>query len=383
MKRGESKLAKIVRIVCCVLLGFTFVFSGVVKAVDPLGTTYKIQDYLEAFGPFFAQFSWMSFGLALGLITLEFVIGVNFLFSLHLRRTAFVALGFMLVMTPLTLYLALANPVQDCGCFGDAIVLTNWQTFWKNVVLLVLVVVLLVASRCYRSIWRSVPAWIIVGVVTLAIVGFELYNYFHLPILDFRPYKVGNNIAELMSVPEDAPMDEYKTVLIYEKDGVEQEFTLENYPKDSSWHFVDQVSTLVKRGYEAPIHDFLIMNGEGDDITYDVLEREGYTFLLVAWDVNKALVRYAGRVNDVYRLALHSEVPFIGLTSSLDEDVQRYSDRTGSEFAWCKMDPITLKTIVRANPGLVLLQQGTVVGKWNARDIPSVGELQEILNNNQ
>ena len=174
----------------------------------------------------------------------------------------------MLVMTPITLYLAIANPVSDCGCFGDAIVLTNWQTFAKNVVLDVVLLLLLVTMKGeypWLSRWAS---WVVMLIPFGIVMGVGLHSYRHLPIIDFRPYKIGNSIREGMSVPEGAPSDEYKVSFIYEKEGVRQEFTMEDYPwDDSTWVFVEQKSQLVRKGYVPPIHDFTMENADGEDIT--------------------------------------------------------------------------------------------------------------------
>ncbi len=198
----------------------------------------------------------------------------------------------MLVMTPLTLYIALNNPVTDCGCFGDALIISNWETFWKNVVLLVLVVILLFSSAKSRPVFLSGIEWLIISVFVGISVAISLYSYNFLPMIDFRPYKIGANIPEKMKIPEGAPTDKYETTFIYEKNGEQKEFTLENYPKDdSTWVFVDQKTTLISKGYEPPIHNFSIVDQNFDDITEDVLQYKGGTYLVVVYDIQKASPR--------------------------------------------------------------------------------------------
>ena len=231
---AQQKTGNILLSVARILLGLVFVFSGFVKAIDPLGFTYKIEDYLRAFGGVFEQFSVVAFGVAVALSTLELLIGLNLIFKVKLKLSILLALLFMAVMTPLTLYIALKNPVSDCGCFGDALVISNWATFYKNIVLTALAVLLLIFYNKIRPLF--VPRIQTVLLVCFIGVGISLsvYCYRHLPIIDFRPYKIGVNIPNAMVVPQDAIPDKYSTTFIYKKDGVEKEFTLENYPKGDS-----------------------------------------------------------------------------------------------------------------------------------------------------
>ncbi|MBO5974456.1 MAG: DoxX family protein [Paludibacteraceae bacterium] len=374
-----------VRVICQIILGISFAFSGFVKAIDPLGSTYKIEDYLTAFGPFFEHFAFLAFPLSVLLAAVEFTMGVNFLLGANVRLTKWIALFFMLVMTPLTLYIALENPVTDCGCFGDAIVLSNWATFWKNIGFSLLVLLLFVLPSFSKNIYFNYQKWIITSVAFSASVLISIYCLRHLPIIDFRPYKIGTDIVKSMEVPEGAKSDVYETTFIYAKDGVEKEFTLANFPDENDgWVFIEQKTTLIEKGYEPPIHDFSIVNAMGDDITYEVLEKEGFTFLLIAYDVNKAEHKFNEKIASINQLAQYGDIDFYALTASVDEDIEKYSELANATYEWCKTDPITLKTIIRANPGLVLIKDGIIIGKWNSRDIPSAKEMQEefLLQNN-
>lgn len=354
-----------------ITLGAVFIFSGFVKAIDPLGSTYKIQDYLRAFGTPFSSLVGMAFTAAILLSTLELVIGLSLLFNTHTKKAAIASLGFMLVMTPLTLYIALTNPVSDCGCFGDALVISNWSTFYKNIVLSALAITLLIFNKKLKpiiSVYRqSLAVIIFIGMG----IGISIYSYRHLPFLDFLPYKIGVNIPEAMTIPENAISNEYATTFIYAKNGVQKEFSLENYPKgDSSWVFVDQKSILIKKGYEAPIHDFSIVNAQMEEITEDVLYNDKNSYLLTMYDINQASEEGARQAEKVYQLALKSGATFYALTASSDEEIQAFVKKTGITFPFYKTDPTTLKTVIRANPGLLLLKKGTIIGKWNWRDFP-------------
>lgn len=373
-----NKTAHIIGSLCRSLLGITFIFSGFVKAVDPLGTVYKIEDYLMAFGGWFTDLMPLAGTAAVALIALEWTLGVCMLFNVRTSITAWLSLAFYLVMTPLTLWIALTNPVSDCGCFGDAIVLTNWQTFWKNVVLLILVIVLL---GCKKFIPQLLSWWGELVVLLLALgasATIMAYSYTHLPPMDFRPYKVGNHIPTLMEVPEGAPVDEYAITLIYEKDGIEQEFTLENYPKgDSTWTFVDQQSVLIKKGYEPPIHDFEILTMNFEDITYDILESEEPITLITMYDLDKTNRTQAAKLMGIYHACMERGEQCYFLTGSGEEQIYAFGEEIGMdmetiESTFCTIDPVTLKTIVRANPGLFVVQNGTIMEKHNLRQIKSI-----------
>ncbi|MEI8086860.1 MAG: BT_3928 family protein [Paludibacter sp.] len=351
------------------LVAAVFIFSGFVKAIDPLGFTYKIEDYLRAFGGVFETFAFIAFPTAILLSTLELLIGLNLLFKVQIKITSILALLFMLVMTPLTLYIALKNPVTDCGCFGDALIISNWATFYKNVVLIILVVILLILNKKLTNPFTPKIQWIITVAFVGIGIGLSVYCYRHLPLIDFRPYKIGVNIPNSMFVPENAPSDKYTTTFIYKKNGVEKEFTLENYPKgDSTWKFVDQKTVLISKGYKAPIHDFTIVNAKFKDITEKVIYDQGETYLLVMYDLNQTSEEGAKKAEAIYQKALKSGISFYALTGSSDDDVQNFKQKTAVTYPFCKTDPITLKTIIRANPGLVFIKNGTIVDKKNWRD---------------
>jgi hypothetical protein len=340
-----------------------------VKAVDPLGMTYKLQDYFTALGGMFYSLSDNALILAIALSAIELFIGLNLVFAIQIRRTAFFGLLFMLVMTPLTLWIALKNPVSDCGCFGDALKISNWETFSKNVVLLALIIAVLFTTRPHQKFFILWVEWIAMVIFIGTGIGISAYAYNHLPQIDFLPYKKGVNIAEAMKIPENAPTDKYETTFIYEKNGTQKEFSLENYPKDdSTWVFVDQKTTLVEEGYKPPIHDFTIYNQQFEDIVPEIIAYEGYTYLVVMYELNKASDEGAKRVQKLFEKYENTNVRFYVLTASADEDIEAFVQKTNVTFPFYKSDPITLKTIIRANPGLVLIKNGTITGKWHWKD---------------
>ena len=365
------KLAKtIIAGICRTLLGLVFIFSGAVKAIDPLGTVYKIEDYLKAFGGFFTDLLPLAEAAAWGLIILELLLGVCMILNVRTQWTSWISLLFYCVMTPLTLYIALTNPVSDCGCFGDAIVLTNWQTFWKNVVLIILATLTLLLRKTVHPLWQTWMELLIATFTIILAVAFMAWTNNHLPLKDFRPYKIGNHIPTLMEYPEDAEPDKYEISFVYTKEGVEQTFTLDNYPKgDSTWTFVRQDSKLIKKGYEPPIHDFEIMNADYEDITWDILESEEPVTLVVMYDLAKADQEQINKIENLYVNCQLSTINCYILTGSSTDEIIAFSmEYPALSDCICTCDPVTLKTIVRANPGVIVVQNGVVIDKYNIRN---------------
>lgn len=406
----KTKKSAIIAAIARTILGVVFVFSGVVKAIDPLGTVYKIEDYLKAFGGIFTDLLPLAEVAAWGLIILELLLGVCMLLNIRTQWTSWISLLFYLVMTPLTLYIALTNPVSDCGCFGDAVVLTNWQTFSKNVVLITMAIILVALRKSVFPLWSTWMEALLSVLTIVATIGFMLWTSNHLPIMDFRPYKIGNHIPTLMEYPEDAEPDQYDITFVYAKDGVEQTFTLDNYPKgDSTWTFVRQESKLIKKGYEPPIHDLEIMNADYEDITWDILDSEEPITLVVMYDLAKADKKQIAKVEsmaanyiisspddfvepiyedyfDFSQDSLLAESPdsfmdevsdevvaplpnFYILTGSGTDEIINFSlEYPTLSDCICTCDPVTLKTIVRANPGVIVLQNGIVMDKYNLKN---------------
>lgn len=357
------------------LLSAVLIVSGFVKAVDPHGTQYKLEDYAVALGISDALPDIVALMLAVALAAVEFCLGVFLLFAIRRRIVSRLALLMFVVMTPLTLWLAIANPITDCGCFGDAIILTNWETFWKNVVLLLAAVIVACwPTLMFRFVSKS-NQWIVINysiLFILVVAGWSLYD---LPQFDFRPYHIGASIRDGMTIPEGAPQSQYETIFILEKDGQRREFTLDDYP-DSTWTFIDSRTTLISEGYVPPIHDFTIQTNEGDDIAADVLADTTYTFLLVSPQLDGADDSRIDIINELYEYSLHHGYPFYCLTASPDRDIDNWRDVTGAEYPFCHTDETTLKTIIRSNPGLLLIKDGTVICKWSHNNLPVIDDSQ-------
>ena len=361
--------------VCRFVLAATFIFSGYVKAIDPLGTLYKLKDYAAAMSLNGLQPDWVLVGVAIALGALEFALGVFMLFAVRRHVVSRIMLAFMAAMTVLTLWIFVADPVKDCGCFGDALKLTNGETLLKNIVL----------SACAALVaWRPVDMarfisrsnqWIVRYYTVAYIVITSVYCLYTLPIFDFRPYHVGMNIKQGMEIPEGAEQPEFESTFLLRKNGETREFTLDNYP-DSTWEYVDTRTVQTKKGYEPPIHDFALTSCDtGEDITEQVLTKKGYTFLLVSPRLAVADDSNFGDIDQIYEYAEENGADFYCVTASANDEIERWRDLTGAEYQFCNADETTLKTMIRSNPGRMLLKDGTIIGKWSHNALPQTDDL--------
>ena len=372
-------MIKILKHLARILFGLVFIFSGFVKGIDPWGSAYKFTDYFHAMG--LDAIVWAAFPLGVLLSFAEFAIGVAFLFNWRMKIFSWLGLLFMLFFTPLTLWIALKNPVTDCGCFGDALVISNWETFYKNLVFIVLAIVVFVNRSWFDNQVKTKTPLVLSMVTFVAYFGVVYHSYNHLPIFDFRPYKVGVNIPDAMTVPEGAPQDEYENIFYYKnkKTGEVEKFDEENYPWQDTvnWEFQDMESNLIQEGYEPPIHDFRIETTDGENIidffTYD----ENYVFMLVAYDLHKSSTKSQGEINTLADWAMQQGYSFICLTSTLPDESMAFAQANGAPYEFFNCDEITLKTMIRSNPGLIVIKDGTILGKWHYNDIPTPEEFQE------
>jgi uncharacterized membrane protein YphA (DoxX/SURF4 family) len=361
-------------------VGITFIFSGFVKGIDPWGSAYKFTDYFHAMG--LDWLVWAAFPLGVILSFAEFAIGVGLLFNVFTRFFSWLALLFMAFFLPLTLWIAITNPVTDCGCFGDALVISNWETFYKNVVLMALTLIIFRYRKNMDDLnlfGKRIPH-LFSGAFVLVYFALVIYSHNHLPLFDFRPYKVGTNINEAMSIPEDAPQAEYENIFFYKNKntGKVEEFTEENYPWQDTinWEFDSMESNLIQEGYEPPIHDFRIETPDGENILDFFLYDENYVFMLIAYDLDKTATKPLDEINRLANWAMENGMPFICLTSSLPDQSAEFAEEHNISFEFFNTDEITLKTMIRSNPGLIVLKEGTIVAKYHYNDIPAPEEFQ-------
>ena len=379
-KSTSSKAVSVVRKVAVnvsrAVIALTFIFSGFTKAVDPIGTQYKIHDYLQAWGLEAWNADWLTMVASLMLSTAEFFIGMMFFFAIRRRLMSKLALLLVTAMTLLTLWIYVADPISDCGCFGDALKLTNGETLAKNIVLLAAAATVARWPLEMMRLLSRNTQWIVINYTMLFILAVSGYSLYYLPQFDFRPYHVGADIRRGMEIPEGAEQPEFETTFILEKDGKRKEFTLDEYP-DSTWTFIDSHTIQTKKGFVPEIHDFSITttdeNGDGgEDLTEEIVGDKGYTLLLISPHLEQADDIRFDELNRLYDYATEHGYRFICLTASSGKAISRWRDRTGAEYQFANTDETTLKTIIRSNPGLVLMHDGRIEGKWSHNALPDV-----------
>ena len=371
----SQRLLKMIVNLCRIIVAVTFIFSGFVKAIDPIGTQYKLQDYLGAIGMAGILPNWTLLAMAVFLAAIEFCIGIFLLFAIQRRLISKLTVAFMAFMTMVTVWIVVADPVKDCGCFGDALHLTNTETLIKNIVLLVCSLAIMYRPLAmFRFVSKS-NQWIVTNYTIVFILVSSGLSLYFLPIFDFRPYHIGVNIPRGMEIPKGAKLPQFKTTFIMEKNGQRKEFTLDNYP-DASWKFIDSKTVQTSEGYIPPIHDFSITdNKTGLDLTNSVLSHKGYTFLLIAPHLETADDSNFGDIDRLYEYAQSYDIPFYCLTASTTKAIKRWVDLTGAEYPFCITDEAVLKTIIRSNPGLLLLKDGTIINKWSHNNLPNEAKL--------
>ena len=371
----SQRLLKMIVNLCRIIVAVTFIFSGFVKAIDPIGTQYKLHDYLGAIGMAGILPNWTLLAVAVFLAAIEFCIGIFLLFAIQRRLISKLTVAFMAFMTMVTVWIVVADPVKDCGCFGDALHLTNTETLIKNIVLLVCSLAIMYRPLAmFRFVSKS-NQWIVTNYTIVFILVSSGLSLYYLPIFDFRPYHIGVNIPRGMEIPKGAKLPQFKTTFIMEKNGQRKEFTLDNYP-DASWKFIDSKTVQTSEGYIPPIHDFSITdNKTGLDLTNSVLSHKGYTFLLIAPHLETADDSNFGDIDRLYEYAQSYDIPFYCLTASTTKAIKRWVDLTGAEYPFCITDEAVLKTIIRSNPGLLLLKDGTIINKWSHNNLPNEAKL--------
>jgi uncharacterized membrane protein YphA (DoxX/SURF4 family) len=361
---------KILRTFFRILVGLVFVYSGFVKGIDPLGTVYRMEDYFIAFNlPWFIPF---SLYLTIFMCTLEFLLGISLLCNLWIRKTVWILLPVMMYFTILTFFDAVYNLVPDCGCFGDALKITNVQTFIKNVVLMGFVVPIFIWRNKFRSL---LPFRVDITVLTIIAIVFSTLSiqcYRHLPMIDFMAWKVGNRVNKTETLPVTFYVT-YKNKLT----GEEKEYVSPNYPWNDSvwlanWIFKSQrvVDPNKNQGMVLRVED-----QHGNDFTSSILDNPDYQFILVAYDLNNTNREGFHKILPLYKKAVMDGYSFICLTNSLHGEIKKFSMANGTAFNYYNSDDVVLKTMVRSNPGLILMKDGIVLAKWGFRDFISYEEV--------
>jgi len=350
-----------------ILIGLLFLFSGFVKAVDPLGTAYRIEDYFHAYG--WQHDFVVALVLSFVLNTAELLVGGLILLNIKPRITPWLLAFMMGVFTLTTLYDALYNPVPDCGCLGDAVKLTNWQTFYKNLVINTFVLIVVFGRLRVRALFGNVTEWGSAFVMALLFTWFQYINYADLPLLDFRPYKVGNRITPENPQP-------VKNFLTYKNKltGETKEYLSPNFPFDDpewleNWEFVNMRTEDPNKITGV---NLAIMDLNGEDVTQIITQNPDYQFFVVAWNLEKSDREAFRKINEWSRQAEEKGIRVIALTSSEDFIISRFIEENELHAAieFFHGDDTELKAMVRANPGLILIKDGLIIQNWHHNKIP-------------
>ncbi|MEI7421448.1 MAG: BT_3928 family protein [Prolixibacteraceae bacterium] len=364
------------------VFGLVFIFSGFVKGIDPWGFEYKLAEYLHPLG-----IQGLTFLAPLGSFVLpfaEFFIGATILLCVEIRITSILGLLFMAFFTPLTLYVAVKNPVTDCGCFGDALVISNWATFYKNIVLSAMIILVFVRRKTIEPVILGKWRYYRTAIISTIYLCFVIWSVRHDPVFDFRPYKVGVNIPKSMKMPEGAQTDVYSNTFFYKNKQTNEvkKFTDTNYPwKDTlNWKYESMGEPiLVKKGYTPPIHDFQLRTAPGDDVTSFFFADDKPTFFLIASNLSKSSLKKQGQINGLAVWARLAGYKFVCLTSTTGPGLEEFKKIANPTYEFLFGDEVTLKTVVRGNPGLLYLRSGTILGKWHYNDIPTVVEMTRLV----
>ncbi len=367
--KQENKFLKIVRI----LLGLLFIFSSFVKGIDPIGTAYRVEDYLLAYG--LDSLTALKLYFAIALITTEFVLGFALLFKLRYKiaaRGTFLMMIFFLVVT---WFDATKNLVPDCGCFGDAIKLSNWATFYKNIVFTVMAFMLLFAQKGQQRA-KPILQNIILTLAAAGFVWFQLYNYNHLPLIDFRAWKEGKDMKIKNA-------DKQKIYVIYKnkKTGETKEYLSSDFPwNDSTWRanwvFVNQ---RVDDSQVIKPHDLIVEDADRNDVTSGVIENPGFQLLIISPDLDHANGEAMIKAAELASSLEPENVETALISATGPEDVQKYLKLFNITYPVYYADDIELKAMIRSNPGMILLHNGVVIKKWHYNDFPSPAEMQKFL----
>ena len=345
-------------------VGGVFIYSGFTKAIDPWGSCYKITDYLAAMG--LTEWTGTALFVAVALAVIEFVLGVVIAVGAYRRGSPILALILMLVMTPLTLWLAVTGAVPDCGCFGDALHLSNWATFGKNVLLLLGIIYLLAFNKSLRGVYGPAVQWVVLALSFALVISVAYYGYFTQPLIDYRPYPEGTRLVS--STAEDSDEGEDDFIFIYSKNGEEHEFTIDSLPdEEDGWEYVTRYHARRPRGKvimqgSGSGNGIAITDQDGNDVTLDVLGDSRRTVLLLFPDLPHVGVVNSFALNELNDAALVSQADVIGLTPANAEEIEHWKDISMASYPIYNMDDSELKMIARGNPAVVYLEDGVI--KW-------------------
>lgn len=362
---------KIVLIIARLAVGLLFIFSGLIKANDTIGFAYKMDEYFEVFG-----MEWMksiSLFISIVMCTLETLLGFTLLLGARIKPTLWLLLLMILFFAFLNFYSGYYDKVKECGCFGDAIKMTPWEEFTNNMVMLVLTILMLIKQGEIKPLFGpKVENGMVVLGLTLSL-AFPLYTYNYLPVIDFRPYAIGKNIPEqTKGIPDEV---KFYYLLKDKKSGETKEVAQWPENWEQNYDYVSNRTEVTKKGIDPKIKDFSITNMEGSDYTQDIIENPEYNFLLICYDLEKTDKGVFGKINDFATLCKQESVSFSVLTASTKEAVEKFKQDTKTAVDFYNTDGTVLKTMIRSNPGLMLLKAGTVIDMWHYHSFPAYNDV--------
>ena len=352
------------------LVGGLFIFSGLIKVNDPVGTAIKLEEYFNVFSsdfaPFFGALEPYALFFSLFLVVLEVALGVAVLINFRMSTTSWILLLLILFFSFLTFYSAYFNKVTDCGCFGDAIKLTPWESFTKDLILLSLILVIFPYRQQFKPMFGKRMGDLIIGLVVVINVYLAIHAVRHLPFIDFRAYKPGISIPVSME-----PSEPLRHLYIMEKGG--EKFKFESYPTDTTYHYLD--IKLLNPEAQPTITDYSVWNTDGEDVTEQTFQ--GTQLLIVVHYVEKADAPIFKEINNLIS-QVDDEIGVMVLTASDQESFEVFRHEVQLAAPYYFADATVLKTMIRSNPGLLLLKDGVVKGKWHYRDVPSSMQLKQL-----
>ncbi|MEO5967682.1 MAG: BT_3928 family protein [Ferruginibacter sp.] len=365
---------KILITIIRIFTGILFIFSGLVKAIDPRGLAYKMQEFFEAFANdgYFKGLMHILNDYALSfsiiMITLEVIIGLALLLGWQKKFTTIMLLLLMILFTFLTSYVLFSGKIRACGCFGDCIPITPIQTFTKDILLLIFSLVLLFSRKYILPVAKPLPLLLYVSVATLLTLFLQFYVLKHLPVIDCLPFKKGNNVLELREMPKNAVQDKFDYIFVYSKDGANKEFKATELP-DSTWEYVDRKQTLIEKGSNnVPlINDFNLGDEQGNDVTQTVFTNQNEYYLLFIKDFSNDSNQWLSSIKKLMKES-NGKKDFYIITSQV-APVKEFIFKHGLQpTGLLSLDATALKTAARANPTLYLMQGPIVKKKWGWGD---------------
>ena len=375
---------KFITFISRLIVGFLFIISGLIKANDTVGFSYKLEEYFSADVLNLEFLIPLALVMAAGLCIVEVILGVMVLIGSRPKLANLSLIAMTVFFTFLTFYSAYFNKVTDCGCFGDALKLSPWESFGKDIILLILIGILFLGEKHIKPLFNEKKENMMMGIVTFFCFAFVIHTYRHLPVEDFRPYAVGNNINEGMKTCDELGLPCTEEALYYivkdKSTGENSEMLSTDYQdKWEQFDFVEATdkSIVLQEGYEPPIHDFSI-SLDGVDYTYSILDEEN-AFLLVCYNITKTSSSKQEEINAFYEECQAREISFYALCASSDDNILAYQEENNIDYPFYFTDETTLKTMIRSNPGLMLLNKGTIQGKWHHNDFPQMEDVENLF----